>query len=368
MLEHSALLAFLFLGTIAPLIPLLFHLQNRNFSVCCLCVWLAIGNLIPFINGVVWNTLDNDEVPLGKGYCDISTRLYLILQPCLMGCAAAILRYLSKVVSAKGALASTASSRTRENLIDAAIIFGPGILIIILQLTAFQYARYLITPFVGCITSVQATKPGIILYIWSPLIGCIALFYALAILHHLNRKRRDLKDILQNSQSGLNVSRFSKLFALAGLVALIITPANLYIFVIYAKRSIVPYSGNHQIPTEIFIFYSSVGSKELDLWFLWFMALVSITLAGLLGIGKEPAKAYKQWMKAIGITKVVELYHSKVSGISQNSPDLKEDLELNVYGTKGGTSTTECWTQLDDSALPSPNKIKINTRASCHYS
>ncbi|CCG81872.1 Pheromone receptor a [Taphrina deformans PYCC 5710] len=307
MLAHAALLATTFTGAVLILIPLVFHLQNKNVSVICLCVWLAVFNSISFINGIVWNGDITDASPSGKGYCDISSRLQIVAQPALMGCAIAILRYLSQILSSKGASATTRANRNKKNLIDLATIFTVPILILILQLIVDR-ERYAIAPFIGCaLLVIPPYSPYLILiFIWAPIMGIIAFVYAILILVALNKKRREFREILRNSQSGLDLNRFTRLFLLAFLAIFLIAPVNFVKF--YSQMQAVGSGGLYQADGDFKTIYRlPVEVDEAQLWPLWFAALISIVFAALFGFGKEAFGNYRRWIAAVpGASKLIE--------------------------------------------------------------
>lgn len=300
MLQHSALLSASFLGFALILIPLTFHLRNRNVAVICLCLWLSLFNLIVFINGILWNGSLTDDAPLGKGYCDISSRIQLTTQPALMGCAIAILRYLSIILSAKGSIVTTRAHRARQTLIDLAIIFTVPILVLSFQLIIYREPRYDIISFVGC--SVLSLPPNsfymLFIFIWAPIMGVVAVIYACMIIHALNKKRRDFREILRNSQSGIDVSRFARLFIIAFLAIFIIAPIDFYQFYeqvqSMSKGSTYRPHGNF---STIAIWY--FGPTESQLWSYWFAALVSILFAALFGLGRDAFSTYRQWLHSV---------------------------------------------------------------------
>lgn len=319
MLQHSALLAFTFLGTVLILVPLFFHVRNKNVAIISLCLWLSITNLTVFINGVVWNDVPHIDGPLGKGYCDISTRVQRASQTALIGCAIAILRYLSIILSSKGSPAMTRSNKIRQNLIDIAIIFTAPIFLTIMQLILFREPRYLILQFYGCTSTIAETSAlSLLVTIWAPLLGAIAIFYALAVLHALNKKRTELRAILRNSQSGLDVSRFTRLFIIAMIAIFVVTPVNFYNFSLQVKYIDIhtKYTPRGDF-SDITIAQYPI-TAESNFWVYWFAALISIVFAALFGVGKEAFNTYKRWAYAVpGAESVFEFAMSSTTRLTR---------------------------------------------------
>lgn len=296
MARHAALLAFNFLGTTLILIPLTFHIRNRNFAVICLCVLLSISNAIYFINGNVWHSIPDGDTPLGKGYCDIVTRFQLIVGPALLGCAIAILRHLANILSRTSAAAMTGANKQRQNMIELAIIFTIPCLMIIFQTALFRETRYIITQFLGCQYSLVRYTPLLLLVvIWEPIMATISTLYAIMILYALNKKRKAFHEIIRNSQSGLDVSRFTRLFMMALLAIFFIAPIIFYSFYAQVIDIDLHYKYKpHGHFSQIIVYYLATPDGDSWLWAQWLTAIVSILFAALFGIGKEPFKTYRQ--------------------------------------------------------------------------
>lgn len=317
MLEHSALLAFSFLGTILILVPLLFHVRNKNVAIISLCLWLSLFNGIVFINGIVWNGVPQESSPAGKGYCDIATRLQRVTQTALIGCAIAILRYLATILSSKGSPAMTTANKVRQNLIDIAIIYTAPIFMTVIQLILFREPRYAIIQFYGCTSVIDETAwESLLVTIWAPALGVYAIFYALAVIYALNKKRTELRSMLRDSS--LNVNRFTRLFIIAMIAIFVVTPVNLYNFSTQVKdidvHSIFKPRGDFSL---ILADFDQEVTGEGNFWQYWFSAMISLVFAALFGVGKEAFSTYKRWAYTIpGAPSVFEFAMSSTTKLT----------------------------------------------------
>lgn len=318
MLNHAALLVFSFLGTILILVPLFFHVRNKNVAIISLCLWLSIFNGTVFINGIVWNGVPQVDGPLGKGYCDISTRLQTVTQTALIGCAIAILRYLAMILSSQGAPAMTHANKVRQNLIDIAIIFTAPVFMLIMQLILFREVRYDIIQFYGCTTDIDdSSLASLLIYIWAPVLGVFAIFYGCSVIYALNKKRTELRVILRNSSSGLGVSRFLRLFVVAMIAIFVVTPVNFYNFSTQVKYIDVHYKfrPSGDFGQILVIRLPVVG--ESYYWQYWFSAIISIVFAVLFGVGKEAFGTYKRWAYTVpGASSVFEFAMSSTTKLT----------------------------------------------------
>lgn len=63
-----------FVGLLAVLLPLPWHWRARNVATLCLIFWLALADLVLFINTLIWadNVLDVSPV-----WCDMSSSAFL---------------------------------------------------------------------------------------------------------------------------------------------------------------------------------------------------------------------------------------------------------------------------------------------------
>ena len=97
-------------------------------------------------------------------------------------------------------------------------------------------SRYAIVKYQGCSTIYSATYASLLLVsIWTVLWSIVALIFAVLTLITFFRKRKDVKDILLCTNSGLNIKRFARLLIFSFLIVFAMIPLSLYYFVSQAE-------------------------------------------------------------------------------------------------------------------------------------
>ncbi|OCF59121.1 hypothetical protein L486_03622 [Kwoniella mangroviensis CBS 10435] len=200
-----------FISTVLVLLPLPWHIRARNIATLSLIFWLVLANVVTFVNTIVWAGNFRDHNPI---WCDISSRVLLLIVYALPACSLAQMRRLESVASTRR---SIISSRDRKRRIIEEIT----ICLVLPCLFAALYHivqghRYDIVENIGCVTPIYMSIPAVIIRFVVP--GTIAVasivFAVLAVRWFLIR-RLQFQTILAASDSSLSVGRYLRLIALA---------------------------------------------------------------------------------------------------------------------------------------------------------
>ncbi|MCJ1248170.1 a-factor receptor [Trapelia coarctata] len=277
------------------------HVKNRSIAGSALVFWIILANLMNIINALIWPTDDIPSWYQGQGLCDIEVKLELAQTLGLVGSIACIMKALARALDTNQAVVHlTPAERQRRNFLDWLLCFGPAVYMMLVHYIV-QFNRYYVFAIAGCTPSVDNSWPSIaLLYIWPPVLCLLDGYYAIIILHRMRIYRRDFSHILRATSSGLNKSRFFRLFALAMILLVIILPVQFYILYQNTSFPLQPYSWTrvHGPDWDSVILIPTLGAVIFDRWIR--IALGFIVFA-CFGIGGEATKLYKSWLVAVGL-------------------------------------------------------------------
>ena len=278
-----------------------YHIKNHNIPGAALVFWIIIANIMNVINALIWPTDDLASWFQGQGLCDIEVKLELAQTLGLVSSIACIMKSLARALDTnQAAIHLTPGERQRRNILDCLLCFGPAIYMICVHYIV-QPSRYYVVAIAGCTPSVDNSWPSIaLLFVLPPLLCLLDGYYAIIILHRVRIYRRDFSHILRATSSGLNRSRFFRLFALAMILLVIILPVQFYILYQNASFPLQPYSWArvHGPGWDSVVLVPTGGAVVFDRWIR--MALGFIVFA-CFGIGGDATKLYKSWLVAIGL-------------------------------------------------------------------
>ncbi|EEQ38306.1 putative pheromone a factor receptor [Clavispora lusitaniae] len=226
----SAIAGFSFIGLCLLIPPLFYHIRFRNIPACTLIFWLCFKNLVSFVNAVIWSKDDFYTATKGKGYCDVTVRIAsgsasgeLLAISCLMF-------NLYMIISARSQKFLDNKSN-RKVLINLAMCWGLPLIITGISV-AVQSTRYVIFRYRGCSAIYYPSYWYIVcVSIWTPVCALIGLIFAILTMTTFFLKRRDIKDILRCTNSGLNLRRFARLIIFSLLIIFAMVPLALYNFI-----------------------------------------------------------------------------------------------------------------------------------------
>lgn len=293
------LLSFIALCLSVP--TFFWHIKNRSIPGSALVFWIITANLMNVINALIWPTDDIPSWFQGEGLCDIEVKLELAQTLGLVGSIACIMKALARALDTnQAAIRLTTTERQRRNILDCLLSFGPAVYMMCVHYIV-QPSRYYIFAIAGCTPSVDNSWPSIaLLYIMPPVLCLLDCYYAIIILHRVRIYRRDFAHILRATSSGLNKSRFFRLFALAMILLVIILPVQFYILYQNASFPLQPYSWErvHGPEWDSIVLIPTQGAVVFDRWIR--IALGFVVFA-CFGIGGEATKLYKSWLVAVGL-------------------------------------------------------------------
>ncbi|KAK6454092.1 pheromone A receptor-domain-containing protein [Scheffersomyces xylosifermentans] len=344
--------------------PFVWHCRCKNTPAICLIFWFLFLNLNTFINLFIWSGDDFAETWNGKVWCDVTTKLEAGSSSGKIAAISALSLNLYMILCAKNPVFMETGS-WRKVAIDLSICLITPIFVM-----ATNYIilinRYVIVRYQGCTSSYVLSGATIGLYsIWNILWCFVAMVFATLTLYKYYQKRKDVRDILRCTNSGLNIKRFARLLIFSLLIILALAPLAIYYFVGDVKIYKGPFDWSRfHNPNWGTILYADFG------FYLLYDKFVNIGLSFitffLFGLGSDSLEMYKSLFRRFGFkfnTKS-EDQEAGVQTTRQNSYIARLPQQTKVNSGKSQGSGASYWT--NSSTMPEFNK-EFNEVVNEHY-
>ncbi|GFZ49116.1 hypothetical protein JCM24511_06866 [Saitozyma sp. JCM 24511] len=213
------------LGMVLVLLPLPMHLRAGNAGTVFNIAWLFAGNLVFFVNTIIWWDSDANIAPV---WCDISIKILNGLQVGLSASVLCINRRLANIATSPNVV--TAHRRKRVDLaIDIILCTAvPGLAMVCAFVV--QPHRANILEGYGCLYPVWSSWLAVILvFAWPPIISLVSAVYGVIAIRFFLSRRLQFQSLLKSSHSGLDTSQYLRLICLAGTELVIALPLNLWV-------------------------------------------------------------------------------------------------------------------------------------------
>ncbi|KAG5362136.1 Pheromone a factor receptor [Yarrowia sp. C11] len=317
------------LGMLCLIAPTAWHIKRRNYMALSLFFALFLGQLLMLVNASVWGGDNFMTVGDGWGYCQVAVRILTALDTILLCCSIATIRALCLILRDGGGPIRS----WKTVAVELAICWGYPVAFMLLTII-IDVGPYALIKYQGCMALFGESWVTFVIYhLRRPLLGIIAVFYGGLCIYRVYKKRKDFKDILATSNTGLNTSRFTRLLLHAIGVILIIFPVNMVIFALDVK-------GLHWLPyslksyRETFLWYIDVQRIPTDrvVWWTWIYFPISLATFLFFGTGQDALQMYSSVIKRLTFQK------EAIPGIdelrSRNSYTPPDDSLLEKAGRK----------------------------------
>ncbi|KAK9449403.1 pheromone A receptor-domain-containing protein [Limtongia smithiae] len=290
---------------VLSLISLKWHVRHRNIPAIYLIMWIILGSLCLFITSIPFGGPDVFEYWDGQGLCDVTTRIHAAAG---MGVTTSIIgtsRTLALIMSSSSAsLLPTRAQRRRDFWLYTTLSVFVPLLFIVFYFIAQSY-RYLLTLHSGCMMILSSTWVSILIYdMWLPIFMFVASIYAMTATVRYFKRRREIREMLQYSQSNLNKARFIRMLIFNLTTVVVGLPFSLYVFiynVTYGDFVAYHWSEVHSKANWSYIPRVQIQGSPVDY-------LLYPLLSGLLflhfGFGSDAVGVYREWLAAIGMRRV----------------------------------------------------------------
>ncbi|KAG8984425.1 a-factor receptor [Tulasnella sp. 427] len=220
-------------------LPAYWHFKSGNVGTISYIVWTFIGNLVYLVNSVSWK--GNLHTPPWF-WCDLSTALIIAINVAIPTSSLLITHRLYAISTIRQVNISKSDSR-RSKYWEAGVAVAFPVLAVLLRVIV-QGHRFDIIENVGCWPSVYITPPSIPLVFLPPiLINLVSFTYAGLAIRAFLKQRRQFSDILASANSGLSISRYFRLMALAATEMMCSLPASCYMLYLNVAHGVHPWKG-----------------------------------------------------------------------------------------------------------------------------
>ncbi|KAB5588131.1 Pheromone B alpha 3 receptor [Ceratobasidium theobromae] len=286
------------LAIILVLLPLPWHWRARNTGTLLYIGWTVVGNLVFMTNTIVWRKNFEDHAPV---WCDISSKLIIGMSVGLTAASLCINRKLYNIATIKSVHA-TAASRRREVIVD--LLLGIALPIIVMALHyVVQGRRYSILEDIGCWPTTYNTLLAIpLIMLWPILISVCSLLYCSLSIRAFLQTRQQFNQVLNNSRTGINMSRYFRLMALSSTEMVFSLPFALYLLINNLQNKQYPwiswndthYMFSQPVKFPAIVLKTFPTSYRVLLVNLWVLPGGGFIFFIYFGLGGEAASAYKE--------------------------------------------------------------------------
>jgi pheromone a factor receptor len=278
------------------------HIRNRNLPASCLVFWTLWLNLMNLVNALIWPTDNLTTWFWGQGLCDIMIKMDIGSSLGIIGAVVCILRSLAGALNTERIrLVPRRAEAIRQRIIESLFCIGLPILAALLHVFV-QSRRYYIYAISGCMYTVGETWLDVLfLWMWPPFLAFVAAYYAGLVLVRVIKYRREFSSVLSASSSGMNKSRFTRLFTISLVLLFVYLPVEIYVFVWNITLTpLGPYSWAdiHSASTwDYILFFPAYGQVFFD---RWIYASLGYALFFTLGLGADATQFWRSLLLGLG--------------------------------------------------------------------
>ncbi|KDN45777.1 hypothetical protein RSAG8_04610, partial [Rhizoctonia solani AG-8 WAC10335] len=286
------------LAIVCVLLPVSWHWKAKNTGTLLYIGWTVVANLNIMINTIVWRDSFVDYAP---AWCSISTKIIVGQSIGLTAASMCINRKLYNIASLQS-VTITPESKRRNMIVDLSIGILFPIIVMVLHYIV-QPTRYIIFENIGCWPNSSSTLVTIPLtFMWPLLICCTSFIYCVLSIRGFLKARQQFNQVLHNSGSGINLSRYFRLLALASEEILFAVPLAVYILKENLTRSDIPpwvsldylhrdYNETYVTPWEVLIQDQKIFT--LIMISIWVLPAGGFLFFIWFGLGGEAFATYK---------------------------------------------------------------------------
>lgn len=302
----QSIIALSVIAFVVLLPPLAWHSYTRNTPAIILIVWLLLMNLKAIVDAGIWGGADYQQKWFGYGWCDVMTKLQIGANVGVSCAVANIAFNLHRILKANKEIPDNRS--WKKIRVDLAIsLVSPIVIMSLIYLV--QVFRFGIFRYNGCQSMLSPTWVTTVLYtVWMLVWSLIGFIYASLLLFVFYKKRKDVRDILHCTNSGLNISRFSRLLIFCMVIILIMFPFSMYSFVSDLKNVSPMYrhysfKETHNSALWNVILHFDPGQP---LYSVWLYIVMSYLVFLIFGLGSDALNMYANFLRTIGLGVVID--------------------------------------------------------------
>lgn len=312
---------FSFIAFIILIPPFVWHIRCSNIPAVSLIFWLMFSTLTGFIDAIIWGGPDFYQRYDGRGYCDITIKLQAGSSTGKLCSITGLALQLFLILRANNP-AFMDPKNPRKIITDLCVCWITPIFIMAVSYIV-QVQRIGILRYDGCNGFYAPSWVSLILMsVWNVVWAVAAMVAALLTLSTYYRNRRDVKDLLKCTNSGLNLKRFARLLVFSLLVTVTLLPLTIYYFIGDAKVANGPFDWNliHH-PGWNMTQYFNVDPKTL--YNKYTDVGLSVIAFLIFGLGTDAVNMYKIVLIDMKFNKVFNINDPRQKDISQMSSQVR---------------------------------------------
>lgn len=288
------LISLLFVAVVVTAPLFAWHVRRGNVAALSLLAWILVLNLFSFVSACMFSGRDWSKHN-GRGFCDLFVKLQITSNLGVSCAVAAVTLLLYRIISSSSLLLRLRRHRVVEDVLlcwtTPAVVMSLHYLV--------QDTRYVVFRCLGCQYLVARLWLLVVLTLLLLLLWAVVLLVVLLLaLACFLRNRRDARDLLHCTNSGMTVARFSRLLIFCFLVVLVMVPILAYFFSQDAKGLRLPYRFKdvHNSLTWGLILHADMGAPFYDRW-VWIGLAYALFM--VLGTGADSLAMYRLWVVAV---------------------------------------------------------------------
>ncbi|KAK9367496.1 pheromone A receptor-domain-containing protein [Lipomyces kononenkoae] len=289
------------LSLLLSVTPFFWNFRYRNISATIFVVYVIVANIAVIIQSSLYGGPDVSSYWEGKGLCDIISRLPLFCGLGIICSLTSMSRTLARILSKNVTLSASVAQQRRECIFELLLCIGFPLLSLA-TFYIYQPYRYVLLQHSGCIVVFSYDWVSFLLYdFWQPFFPTVSAVYSGITIYRYFQRRRQFREVLRSSQSGLTVGRFARLLFFCITVILVELPLAIVNLVenvgpgMHAFNFAQTHANWGAIPR--------VASSATRPDFYYF-TIVSVLLFVYFGFGVDARNMYHDWLVALGLRKL----------------------------------------------------------------
>ncbi|KAK9238947.1 pheromone A receptor-domain-containing protein [Lipomyces kononenkoae] len=278
--------------------PFFWNFRHSNLSATIFVIYVIVANITVIIEASLYGGPDVSTYWEGKGLCDIIARLPHVCGIGIICSLASMSRTLARILSKNVTLSFTVAQKRRELAVELLLCVGiPAVCLATFYI--YQPYRYGLLQYSGCIVGFDTTWVSFWLYtFWQPFFPALAAVYCGITVYRYFQRRRQFREVLRSSQSGLTVARFARLLFFCITVMLVELPLAILTLVDNVRPGIdeFDFTKEHADWNTIPRIPASVTRKDF-----YYFTIVSVLLFVYFGFGVDARNIYHDWLVGLGL-------------------------------------------------------------------
>lgn len=324
---QAALIVLSAIAMVLLVPPLMWHVKTLNIPLIALICWLLLMDINILVGAIIWGGPDFMTQYSGAGYCDVMVKLQVGANVGISSSTAGVMFNLCRIIKADRAIPAPRSFRKIGtdlviSLLTPVIVMGLNYLV--------QSRRYYVMQYSGCQNVASLSWVTVVVYsMWLVIWSFVGMVFSGMTVFIFFRKRKDVRDILKCTNSGLNIVRFAKLLSFCCVVILVMFPLSVYIFAdnVNHVEDTFDFAIVHSQALWNLISFIPMSQPYFTTWI--YMALSYVVFI-FFGLGSDAVEMYLQILCKVGLAPVLQWVSKKRANRKINKADKLVNNILNL--------------------------------------